>query len=529
MVSAPLAIPGPDSELSRLTAAQFDGSLTATDRDRLAILLRDPVVRGSYRKIVWLHANLRRIWYQDVSGLPWMPQPASDESLAAPAPVAPRPTITIHWDTLRRQAFRAAAILVAVALGSATLGIAIMAVLANIDPPAAVQPRPPRVTGSIAEIAAVESPVWQAGKEPFGLWASLMPAARLALERGRVEIAYDDGATVVLEGPAVFTVAAPASATLARGKATITVAGPGPGAGAARFTLQTPSATVTDLGTSFGVLVSDAGETSVSVFDGLVDLLPRLENAVPLRLTAGEAATAAAHQTARKVNPPPQQFVRSLPKVPPDLLESLAKHGWSEARATVLVRDSFSGSGPLAGSPPAARGGVGDAAWQAPRDGWQFDAATGALVTTSHGTAVFPFMPQPGHIYRISATIHATAGGIGWGGVGFTSAASVANYIPSGPWLLQRDRTDSQPNRAYAGPGDTNPVGRGDTLTGEQTRTILLDTSRPQWRAVFFVGGVQLGEATINPQSAAIRHVCLAAFPNSRIEFRELLVATMPR
>jgi len=406
-----------------------------------------------------------------------------------------------------------------------------MAVLATINPPTpSVQPRPPRVAGSIAEIAAVESPVWEPGCEPFGLWASLMPAAKLALERGRVEIAFDDGATVVLEGPASFTVAAPASATLDRGKATITVAGPAPGDGSPRFTLQTPSATVTDLGTSFGVLVGDAGETSVSVFDGLVDLLPRLENAVPLRLSAGEAAAATARQPARKVNPPPQQqFVRSLPKAPPDLVESLAKYGWSEARATVLVRDSFAGSGSLAGSSPAARGGLGDAAWQAPRDGWHLDAAAAALVATSHGTAVFPFVPEPGHIYRISTTIHATAGGIGWGGVGFTSAASVATYIPSGPWLLQRHRTDSQPNRAYAGPGETIAVGRGDTLTGEQTCTILLDTSRPQWRAVFFVGGVQLGEATINPQSAAIRHVCLAAFPNSRVEFREFLVATMPR
>lgn len=531
MVSAPLALPGPDSELSRLTAAQFDGSLTATDRDRLAILLRDPTVRASYRKIVWLHANLMRIWCQDTGGLPWMPQPASDETAAAPVPVAPRPTITIHWDTLRRQAFRAAMILVAVAAGSALLGIVVMAVLASINPPTpSVQPRPPRVAGSIAEIAAVESPVWEPGSEPFGLWASLMPAAKLALKSGRVELAYDDGATVVLEGPASFTVAAPASATLDRGKATITVAGPAPGDGSPRFTLQTPSATVTDLGTSFGVLVSDAGETSVSVFDGLVDLLPRLENSVPLRLSAGEAAAAAARQPARKVNPPPQQqFVRSLPKAPPDLVESLTKYGWSEARATVLVRDSFLGSGPLAGSSPAARGGVGDAAWQAPRDGWQLDAAAAAVVATSHGTALLPFVPEPGHIYRISATIHATAGGIGWGGVGFTSAASVANYIPSGPWLLQRHRTEAQPNRAYAGPGETNAVGRGDTLTGEQTRTILLDTSRPQWRAVFFVGGVQLGEATINPQSAAIRHVCLAAFPNSRVEFREFLVATMPR
>jgi hypothetical protein len=532
MVTAPLSLPGPDSELSRLTAAQFAGSLTATDRDRLAALLRDPAVRASYRRIVWLHANLMRIWCQDIGGMPWMPQPASDElaASAAAASVRHRPRITIHWDRLRETASRAAVLLLGIALGASLLGIGIMAVIASFSSPLSTgNPRPPRVAGSIAEIAAVESPEWATGTEHFGIWASLIPSTTLALERGRVELAYDSGATVVLEGPAVFTVAAAASAALDRGKATITVAGSGPGDGQPRFTLQTPSATVTDLGTSFGVLVSDAGETSVSVFDGLVDLLPRFEAAAPLRLTAGEAGDALAKQPARKVNPPQQRFERSLPKSPPDLLAALARDGWNEARATLLLRDSFAGAGPLAGSQPATRGGVGDDAWQAPGDGWSVDSATGALVATAHGTATLPFVPQPGHRYRISATIHATSGGIGWGGVGFTNAAGLANYIPNGPWLLQRHRTDAQPNRGYAGPGETNAVGRGDMLTGEQTRTILLDTTRPQWRAVFFVDGIRLGEAGINPQSAAISHVCLAAFPNSRIEFRHLLVATMAR
>lgn len=532
MAATPMAFPGPDSELSRLTAAQFEGSLTATDRDRLAALLRDPAVRASYRKIVWLHANLMRIWCLDVGGMPWMPQPASDDTAGLPtaAPAHHRPRITIHWDRLRETASRAAMLLIAMAVGASLLGIGIMAVIASFGAPVATgSPRPPRAAGSIAEIAAVESPVWATGSKPLGIWASLMPGTPLALQSGRVEIAYDGGATVVLEGPAAFTVAAISSAVLDRGIATITLAGDGPGDGRPRFTLQTPSATVTDLGTSFGVLVSDSGETSVSVLDGLVDLLPRFEGAMPLRLAAGEAAATAARQPARKATPPEHRFVRSLPKMPPDLLTALAEHGWNEARATVLIRDAFTGVGPLAGSQPAARGGVGKDAWQAPGDGWSVDSATGALVATAHGMAVLPFVPQPGHRYRISATIQATSGGIGWGGIGFTNGAGVATYIPNGPWLLQRHRTDKQANQAYAGPGETNTVGRGDTLTGEQTRTILLDTTGPQWRAVFFVDGICLGEAGINPQSAAISHVCLAAFPNSRIEFRHFLVATMPR
>jgi hypothetical protein len=534
MVTAPLSLTGPDSELSRLTAAQFEGSLTAADRDRLAALLLDPADRASYRRIVWLHANLARIWCQDVGGMPWMPQPARDEpaASAAAAPAHQRPRVTIHWDRLRETASRAAVLLLGIALGSSLLGIGIMALIASFSSPLATgSPRPPRAAGSIAEIAAVESPEWATGAEPFGIWASLMPGTTLALDRGRVEWAYDSGTIVVLEGPAVFAVATADSAALDRGKATITVAGPGPGDGQPRFTLHTPSATITDLGTSFGVLVSAAGETSVSVFDGLVDLLPRVDGAVPLRLTAGEAGDALAKQPARKVTPQQQRFERSLPKALPDLLAALVSDGWNEARATVLVSESFAGTNasPLVGSQPAARGGIGDEAWRAPREGWSVDSATGALVATTHGTATLPFVPQPGHRYRISATIHATSGGIGWGGVGFTNGAGVANYIPNGPWLRQRHHTDVQPNGAFAGPGETNAVGRGDTLTGEQTRTILLDTKGPQWRAVFFVDGIRLGEAGINPQSAAISHVCLAAFPNSRIEFRHFLVATMPR
>lgn len=535
MVTESMPPPGPDSELSRLADAQFAGSLTAADRDRLATILRDRTARDSYRRIVWLHANLMRIWCRDIGGIPWTPQPASDK--AAPSPAAPRAFGRLrgaaHIGQPHETASRVAAILLAIALGASLVGVVIMAGRIEFHAPLATgSPRPPRVNGSTAAIVAIESPVWAAGSKPLGIGASLMPGTRLEIESGRVELAYDAGASVVLEGPAVCTVTAAASAALDRGQATITAAGPGPGDGQPRFTVQTPSATVSDLGTSFGVVVSDAGETSVSVLDGLVELLPRIEAAAPLRLAVGEAGAAATRQPARKVTPPPKPFVRSLPKLPPDLQTALANEGWNEARATVLVRDSFTGvgtdHGPLAGSRPADRGGTGDHAWQAPHDGWAIDSATGALVATAHGTAVLPFVPQPGHRYRIQATIHATSGGVGWGGVGVTNGADVVNYIPHGPWLLQRHRTDVQANQSHAGPGESTAVGRGDTLSGPQTRTILLDTTRPRWRAIFFVDGVRLGEAEIEPQAAAISHVCLAAFPNSRIEFRHFLVAVVP-
>lgn len=530
MVAAHANLPGPDSELARLAAALFEGAITATDRDRLAIMLRDPEARAAYRKTVWLHANLMRIWCQEIGGMPWVPQPLGEvvPREDPPAHRSRRPGFSPRWERLRSRVSRAAAVLIAIMLGATALGLAAVVGIGFFRTPSlAIPSRPPRAIGSIAEISAVASPVWAAGSVPGQVWQSLMPGAKVELQSGLVEIACDGGAKIVLEGPARFTLDARSAAALDRGKATITVASTGAGDGKPRFTLQTPSATVTDIGTSFGVVVSEKGETAVSVFDGLVDLLPRLDGAVPLRLTAGEAGDVVNREPARRVPPLEQRFVRSLPKAPSDLAASLAKHGWNEARATVLVRDSFDGMGSLAGSKPCGREGVGDAAWLSPKEGWQLDSSAGALVATSHGMAVLPFVPQPGHRYRISAAIHALAGGVGWGGIGFTSDTGVANYIPKGPWLLQRHRTDGQANRAYAGPGETNAVGRGDTLTGEQTRTILLDTTGPQWRAVFFVDGILLGEATINPHTAAISHVCLAAFPNSRIEFRHFLVSAM--
>ena len=313
---------------------------------------------------------------------------------------------------------------------------------------------------------------------------------------------------------------------LDRGKATITIskAGKRP----ARFTLQTPSATVTDIGTSFGVMVDKAGETSVTVFDGLVDLLPRIDGALPLRLAAGESGEASRRQPARKAEPREKRFVRSLPKTSPDLLASLAKYGWDEARATPIYRDAFDGSGPLAGSKPSGRGGVGENAWTAPAEGWQMDAGRRAVTATNHGAAVLPFQPRPGHLYLVSADIETSDGGIGWGAVGFANSGLTTGYLPNGPWMLQRHDAAKHRNQCFAGPGETRSVRRGDRLTGRQTRAILLDTTGPTWRVVFFADGHAVGESSV-ASAAAITHVCLSTFPNTQVVFRSFLVSSLSR
>ena len=536
MTSAPPAsLPDPGSELSRLTAGFLDGSLTLADRDRLVALLGDPQARAAYRRIVWLHANLMRLWTQDMEA-GWAPQPVAgaedDGPTVSRAPEPWRASRPFEWlaERLSSRAWRAAAVGGVVALLATVAAVFFLpasGLLGPQNPPAIA--RPPRVAGAVAEIAAMEWPVWAPGGRTWALWDGLLPGAAVELQSGRIELAFDGGAKVVLEGPASFVVDGAKAVALRRGKATVSVRGNGSPEGQPRFTVQTPSAMLTDIGTSFGVAVDAAGETHVTVFEGLVDLLPRTDGAVPMRLAAGEAGETSKRQTPRKAVPRERGFVRSLARPSAELQASLAKYGWDESSAVPIYRESFAGSGPLAGSWPSDRGGVGEVAWTAPEPGWQLDSGRGAVVVTTHGSAILPFAPEPGRLYLISAAIHTTEGGIGWGAVGFTNQSRSEPYVPHGPWMLQRHNAVKHANQLHAGPGEARPVGRGDRLIGEHIRSMLLDTTRPTWRVVFFADGRTVGESRLDPAAAGITHVCLAAFPNTQVSFRHFSVSSSSR
>jgi len=529
------ALPDPGSELSRLTAGFLDGSLTLADRDRLVALLREPQARAAYRRTVWLHANLLRLWSQEI-GVDWAPQPAKgaeDDGLAAEGALGSRRGVRFPQllaERLTPWALRAAAlggIVALVVAVAAALFLPTSGLLGPRSQPAIA--RPPRVAGAIGEIAANESPVWAPGGRAWSLWDGLLPGAVLELQSGRIELSFDGGAQVVLEGPAGFVVDGAKAVALRRGKATVTVRDNGSPVGQPRFTVQTPSTTLTDIGTSFGVAVDEAGETYVNVFEGLVDMLPRTDGAVPMRLAAGEAGQTSKQQIPRKAAPRERGFVRSLERPSPDLQTVLATYGWDEARATTIYRDSFTGSGPLSGSRPADRGGLGDAAWVAPGFGWQLDAARASVAVTAHGSALLPVAIEPGRLYLVSAAIRATAGGIGWGAVGFTNQSRPEPYEPHGPWILQRHDVVKYHNESHVGPGEARPVGRGDRLVGEHVRSLLLDTTGPTWRVAFLVDGKVVGESRIESKQAGITHVCLAAFPNTQVSFRHFSISSSSR
>lgn len=104
---------------------------------------------------------------------------------------------------------------------------------------------------------------------------------RFALASGFAQVEFFCGATVIIEGPAELEVVSPMMAKVRSGRLRAQVPPAARG-----FSLTVDDMTVVDLGTEFGLSVSDDG-ADVQVFDGEVELQSPAD---PIRrLTAGEA------------------------------------------------------------------------------------------------------------------------------------------------------------------------------------------------------------------------------------------------
>ena len=103
-----------------------------------------------------------------------------------------------------------------------------------------------------------------------------LPAGPLRLETGVVELAFSSGARAAIEGPAEFTLINRNSLALKRGKLSAEVPKPAIG-----FTVHTPNATVTDLGSRFGIDTKTQDSSEVDVFEGKVHVTDSHDAAPP--------------------------------------------------------------------------------------------------------------------------------------------------------------------------------------------------------------------------------------------------------
>jgi hypothetical protein len=161
---------------------------------------------------------------------------------------------------------------------------------------------------TIARMQATRDAVW-GGPDLHGPNERLA-ATRLELKAGLAEIAFDSGARLLLEGPAVLELESAMRVRLLAGRATAEVPAPAHG-----FTIAARGVEVVDRGTAFGLEVMRDGRSEVQVFTGQVDALLVGDAAGQSRtsLHADQAVRLDPWRgTIARVTPDSARFVRTL-------------------------------------------------------------------------------------------------------------------------------------------------------------------------------------------------------------------------
>ena len=118
----------------------------------------------------------------------------------------------------------------------------------------------------VATLREASHAVWSNDGKPVDV-GSRVEIGNLWLDAGEAELVFDSGARLLLAGPAKLNLESPLSLFIEQGK----VAAHMPPS-AVGFQVRTPTSTLVDQGTEFGVLVDPTGSTQVHVFRGQVDV-----------------------------------------------------------------------------------------------------------------------------------------------------------------------------------------------------------------------------------------------------------------
>jgi hypothetical protein len=223
-------------------------------------------------------------------------------------------------------------------------------------------------TTPVARVTGLSNCIWPDGDAGLKFGDALTPGQRLKLTSGVLQLTYETGAKVTVEGPVDMVMTTPIEARLSEGK--IAAAVPRFARG---YTIVTPTAEVVDLGTEFGVSVDDVGASEVHVFDGDVvtrsiggkaaasDLIHAREDEA-VQFTSIESGP-------RRISVDRTKFVRRLtPDLPADKLPRIPV---TDDLALWLAADLM----------PTMKEGAPVSAWpdvligdnRFPDDAWQFD------------------------------------------------------------------------------------------------------------------------------------------------------------
>lgn len=123
--------------------------------------------------------------------------------------------------------------------------------------------RPEGEVQVLGRVVGLEGAVWARGTEHLEFGDRILLGQELNLESGLVELLLTSGAKVTIEGPARFEATSELEGNLTLGK--IAAAAPRVARG---YTVLTPTSELVDIGTRFGVMVDEQGDSELHVFDG---------------------------------------------------------------------------------------------------------------------------------------------------------------------------------------------------------------------------------------------------------------------
>jgi hypothetical protein len=146
---------------------------------------------------------------------------------------------------------------------------------ANVSPPPPPKFLPPRpeivIVGRVSGMADCQ---WADPKTATAPSAPVALGRTYALTSGLLKITYNTGARVILQGPCSYLVESPSGGLLSIGRLTAKIERKSQKLDSGWFTVRTPTARITDLGTEFGVEVEKSGVSRAHVFEGEVELRP---------------------------------------------------------------------------------------------------------------------------------------------------------------------------------------------------------------------------------------------------------------
>jgi hypothetical protein len=358
-MNAPL--PASEEFLALLDAA-CDGNLAESQLDQLTTLLdSDPAIRKTFINHVRLRTNIRFLHRAEracdlglarIEAMP--PATVLDDSDSFPLVSAPLPRC--HVPQAAACGFFASGWPVAylVATVALAVGLAIGALVHVSDTADVVRHSAPlpRLRADrhtvVGQITAMVDCAWS-DPNTMAIVGAYVPLGRkYALASGLLEITYDTGAKVILQAPVTYEVESPTGGYLAVGKLTARLDSHSEISNLKSqirnpqspdlcpltsdlFAIRTPTATITDLGTEFGVTVDRDGNNEVEVLQGEVRLQwPAAGSGSPreMHLGAGRSVRVdAKKKTVTDRVATPTRFVRSLTQKASQVISVNFTHG----------------------------------------------------------------------------------------------------------------------------------------------------------------------------------------------------------